>query len=392
MDQLDSIRQNAAGYPDTGNYVLDRDLDFNNPAHYSNGVIDSATHIAGNGWQPINFNGVFDGNNHSISNYYIYRPAVFIDFIASSYPNFYDNAVVGTGFFKYNTGTIKNLQLLKYKLIGFIDYLNGNMSYKFTSIGGAFVGFNSGTIDNCYADGTIIFSNWENYISGFVGKNNGLITNCGAKTSLYLSFVNGASAAPFGGFLLANLGSNKIKNCFSTVNILGNYVLSENNRQYQGNYEPGAFVWADIHTGGDSILNCYTTNKVLNFAGSTNFLTYKKTNYQDSNRTKYVNCYTPANYFSEVLLTVNNKLVATFNSITNVTPSFTAANFGTAAAAYQFNNTFLPVLKNVENTRVLPFQIDTLKNLYFKDLNGTLTKQENKLYDYRIGSTVRILP
>ena len=391
IDQIDSIGKNAPGYPDTGNYILDRDLDFKNPTHYSNGIIDSANHISGRGWNPINFLGTFDGNNHSISNYFIYRSSFYLDINASSYPNFYDNSIYGTGFFRYNAGTIKNLQLLKYKLSGFIEFVNGNYNTKLISVGGAFVGCNAGTIDNCYADGIVNFNDFDNYVGGFVGKNNGLITNCGAKTSVTLAFVNGSSAAPFGGFLLLNLGANKIKNCFSTVNLLGNYVLA-GNRLYQGWFEPGAFVWADYQTGGDSILNCYTTNTVLNFVGSTNYKTYKKTMYQDSNRTKYVNCYTPSNYISEVFDISNSKLVATFNSITNVTESYTAANFGTAAGAYQFNNIYLPILKNLENTRILSFQVDTLKNLYFKDLNGNLTKQANFLYDFRLDKSNRILP
>ena len=391
IDQIDSIGKNAPGYPDTGNYILDRDLDFKNPTHYSNGIIDSANHISGRGWNPINFLGTFDGNNHSISNYFIYRSSFYLDINASSYPNFNDNSIYGTGFFRYNAGAIKNLQLLKYKLSGFIEFVNGNYNTKLISVGGAFVGCNVGTIDNCYADGIVNFNDFDNYLGGFVGKNNGLITNCGAKTSVAITFVNGSSAAPFGGFLLLNNGQNKIKNCFSTVNLLGNYVLA-GNRLYQGWFEPGAFVWADYQIGGDSILNCYTTNTVLNFVGSTNYKTYKKTMYQDSNRTKYVNCYTPSNYISEVFDISNSKLVATFNSITNVTESYTAANFGTAAGAYQFNNTFLPVLKNLENTHILPFQIDTLKNLYFKDLNGNLTKQANFLYDFRLDKSNRILP
>ena len=391
IDQIDSIGKNAPGYPDTGKYILDRDLDFKNPTHYSNGIIDSVNHISGNGWNPINFLGTFDGNNHSISNYFIYRPSYYFDINGSSYPDFYDNSIFGTGFFRYNAGTIKNLQLLKYKLSGFIEFINGGY-IRLISVGGAFVGCNAGTIDNCYADGTVIFNSADNYVGGFVGKNNGLITNCGAKTSITLAaFANGASAAPFGGFLLLNLGANKIKNCFSSVNLLGNYVLS-GDRLYLGWYEPGAFVWSDYQTGGDSILNCYTTNTVLNFAGSTNYNTHKKALYQDSNRTKYVNCYTPSNYISEVFNISNSKLVATFNSITNVTESYTAANFGTAAGAYQFNNTFLPVLKNLEKTRILPFQVDTLKNLYFKDLNGNLTKQANFLYDFRVDKSNRILP
>jgi len=81
LEHLDSIRDDL-----DGNYKLMKNLDFNNPKNYYSGEINTEW-TDGNGWVPIGdvidlfnpetynaFTGIFNGNSHTISNVFIYRP------------------------------------------------------------------------------------------------------------------------------------------------------------------------------------------------------------------------------------------------------------------------------------------------------------------------------
>ena len=72
--------ENARGCPMTGckGYELQRDLDFDNPAHYRAGRVNTAW-TSGAGWQPIGtlrhpFTATFKGNGYTISNLRMNRP------------------------------------------------------------------------------------------------------------------------------------------------------------------------------------------------------------------------------------------------------------------------------------------------------------------------------
>lgn len=133
-------------------------------------------------WKPIgNFSGVFDGNEHTISNLKIGE-------LGSNYS--------GLGLFGSNSGTIKNLNL---------EIENINFRAESYDITGGIVAINSGTIDNCTVNGNINAT--DGTVGGIVGElSNGKITNS-------YSFVNISGDAVLVGGIIGTATSSSIQNC-----------------------------------------------------------------------------------------------------------------------------------------------------------------------------------
>ncbi len=187
---LQSINENRASL--AGYYVLENDIDLTDYlAKGGEGYNDNR------GWNQIgiyhdleedptrdSFTGTFDGNGHIISGYFEERA---------------DDLAHNEGLFGYvtNQGVIKNTGFVGSKtrkttgrnfIGGFVGFNEGtikncwsdvNISNKhedkiFHSVG-AFAGANTGIIDSCY---TLGLSEGDNLVGAFVGKNYGEITNC----------------------------------------------------------------------------------------------------------------------------------------------------------------------------------------------------------------------
>ena len=150
-----------------GYYILLNDIDL---SEYLS--INGPGYNDGKGWNPIGvyhdvadgtalldtFQGTFDGNGYTISGLYINRS---------------DELAYNAGLFGYvsNMGVIKNLGVKG------IDGTTNNVR----SYSGGLVGFNAGTISNCWTDVDLTNYSGENIfkiIGGFVGRNEGTITNC----------------------------------------------------------------------------------------------------------------------------------------------------------------------------------------------------------------------
>ena len=157
IEQLNSVRDGLAG-----NYVLMNDLDFaDGPIAYrpqstsDATVVGPAADATNAGWTPIGdnttrFTGTFDGGGFTISNLYINSDSEF-----------------NVGLFGVtNTGSeVRNLGLLEV-------YIKGN-----NDIGGLVGRNKGGTIQNCYATGTVTGTGGG--IGGLVGGNEGgTIQNC----------------------------------------------------------------------------------------------------------------------------------------------------------------------------------------------------------------------
>jgi len=200
------------------------------PGRQRSGVLEAVNQQA--------FSGIFDGNNHVISNF----------FYSSSNVN-------GIGLFRSVSGEyaeIKNLTLL-----------DPNVSGAEGISVGALIGVNSGKIINCYVEGSIV-SSAEN-IGGLVGSNSGTIINCyiegdkisgsknvgglvgsnsGSITTSY-SNVSVESITNAGGLVGSNFQvSSSISNCYSTGDVSGEIV--------------GGLVGSNI----GNIINCYSTGLV----------------------------------------------------------------------------------------------------------------------------------
>ena len=134
------------------------------------------------------------------------------------------------GLVGWNSGTIENC------------YATGNV----TGIGytGGLVGWNSGTIRNCYATAEVTGTG---YTGGLVGENNGgTITNCYAIGNVT---GTGSRYASVGGLVGYNGGT--ISDCYAAGNV---------SATGSGNVQVGGLVGYNGH--GDTISNCYATGNV----------------------------------------------------------------------------------------------------------------------------------
>ena len=114
------------------------------------------------------YSGVFDGNNHKISNLYLNS-----DFLEQM--NVYYTQNIGfIGAFE--KGTVKNLILENVQVLGSgdggINVTGGNCVVKPVSIG-TLVGWSNGTVDNCIVSGNIVTSGVGQAVGGLVGNAGG---------------------------------------------------------------------------------------------------------------------------------------------------------------------------------------------------------------------------
>ncbi len=201
LNDLHHVRQNL-----NGNFILMADID----------ASDTATWNGGEGWQPIGtnaarFNGVFDGQGHTISHLFIDRPLI-----------------SGAGLFAHTSATseIKNVVLIGADVScsnwagalvgwnrGFISesYANGEVN-GVIAIGGL-VGRNTGTISESQFSGSVRSS--QNYAGGLVGANVGIISESHAA-----GYVNVRSHGAGG---LVGVNDGGIINSHSINDVSGSY-------------------------------------------------------------------------------------------------------------------------------------------------------------------------
>jgi len=195
-----------------GHFILTSDMDLN-------GV--SITPIAPDtstdyGFQGAQFTGVFDGNDYVIGNADVNMPSVdcvgLFGYLgkdgqiknlgvedASIFGKSYVSGLVG-----YNSGTIKNC------------YSTGSVSGTGSSVGGL-VGSNGGTIISSYSIASV--KGAGDYTGGLVGHNYfGPITN-----SYSTGSVSGQDGV--GGLVGENDSSGMITKCYSTGGVSGNYAV-----------------------------------------------------------------------------------------------------------------------------------------------------------------------
>ena len=205
LQSINDNRESLAGY-----YVLENDIDLTDYLSYgSEGYNDNR------GWNQIgiyhdlesdptrdSFTGTFDGNGHTISGYFedraddlAHNEGLFgyitnqslvknVGFVGASKKTIGRNFI--GGFVGFNEGTIRNC------------WSNVNISNKhedkiFHSIG-AFAGANTGIIDGCY---TLGLPEGDTLVGAFVGKNYGDISNCFAlnasNSNFYATQITGST-------------------------------------------------------------------------------------------------------------------------------------------------------------------------------------------------------
>jgi len=233
-DQLDAVR-----YDLSANYILMNDIEFISEDFSQGGVF----YNSGAEWKPIGttdapFKGVFDGNGHTISG---------LVYDSGANVNDYENL----GLFGMNSGTIKNLGMIKCNIIA------SSSSY-YTAYVGAIAGQNNGTIKNCYNTGVV----GGKTAGGITGFSTGPITNC---------YNTGTISGDTTGGIVGNIAC-VISNCYNSGAVSGtlsggiagfsggssSISLSYNNGDVSASTNAGGIVGEFFYTA----TNCYNSGSI----------------------------------------------------------------------------------------------------------------------------------
>ncbi|MDY0267226.1 MAG: hypothetical protein RBQ94_06250 [Methanimicrococcus sp.] len=217
IDDLSRIKNDM-----DGNYILMNDLDLN-----------------GSSWNSVGkgkfFEGVFDGNGKTLSNFTICG-----------------NDEENVGFFEYvgEQGIVKNTVLKDIKISG--GYFAGCIA-----------GYNKGSIENCHAINVVVENKWG--AGGLTGSSCGTIENC--------SFNGSVKSSNAGGITGINTGI--IKMCYSDSNIEGestaggiagmNFNKSIENIYALGTVKGGHYSGGitGANYDGGKIEYAYTLNRII---------------------------------------------------------------------------------------------------------------------------------
>ncbi len=225
--------ESAKGCPMTGckGYELLQDLDFDNPAHYRAGSVNTAW-TTGSGWQPIGtslhpFTSIFKGNGYTISNLRVNSPDS--DYI---------------GLFGVLDGSKSDVVIEGIGLTG-VDIVGG------AHVGGL-VGYNrAGDISRSYASGYVAArgNGTSAMVGGLVGRNvAGLITESYSETQVKANLAARLSVALAGGLVALNDNRSRIENSYAIGSIIGQDTV-------------GGLV--AINRDSSEIINSYAVNRVI---------------------------------------------------------------------------------------------------------------------------------
>jgi hypothetical protein len=284
---------NDESFPLNGHYVLQNNLSSANADYIG----------IGNDWTPIGqndpwFTGIFDGNNHSISDLTINKPTEHhVGLFGASNGGF---QIINLRLRDVNiTGSHLVGGIIGYNYYGTIDNCSVTGVINSVSVGadpysGGIAGNNHGTISNCYSDVTLN----GNYSGGIAGENFGVIENCYAKGNISGDYSGGLVSENSGyynnglvlgtisksyaevdiigdysgGFVAWNYDEGRISNCYATGNVEGDYSGGFAGWNYGGNiinsYATGNITgdysggFVSINENGSLILSSYSVGSV----------------------------------------------------------------------------------------------------------------------------------
>ncbi len=212
---------------------------------YTTAVIAPDTPDTSDGFDGTPFEGIFDGDDHVISN-------LTIDTVGA------DNDYLGLfGDISGSSAEVKNLGMENVNITG------GDDSF----VLGGLCGVNGGTITNCYSGGSVIGEAGSSHLGGLCGANwFGTITNCYSESSVT------------GGYYVGGLcGTNTdgtITNCYSGGSVTSDEwhlggLCGGNNGEITNCYSEGSVTGGD-YVGGlcgwnwsrGTITNCYSGGSV----------------------------------------------------------------------------------------------------------------------------------
>ena len=256
--------ESAKGCPISGctGYELLRDLDFNNPAHYRAGSVNTAW-TTGAGWQPIGtslhpFTATFKGNGYTISNLRVNRP---------------DS---DGGLFAVIDGSEDDVLIEGLGLTD-VDIVGG------AHVGGL-VGTNrAGDIRRSYVTGYVVTrgNGTSAIVGGLVGRNvAGSITESYAEIQVKGSLAAGLSVALAGGLVALNDHRGRIENSYAVGSVIGSgYVggmVGENDGSVRNSYAVSRIIGIDalstvgglVAVNGSEVNDSYWDIEVSGIASS----------------------------------------------------------------------------------------------------------------------------
>jgi len=295
LEDLASLTGKFSGVSYSGNtFVLTTDLDIgsSNPGD------------SGEGWVPIgtstnSFDGIFDGQNHTISNLTINRPGV-------SYQALF-------GYVWDDDSLIKNLILHNIDVVGgmyvggvvgaghYCGHIinckcTGTINIAATSnLAGVIIGSKYGNkygLENCSVDGTVSISAAGSYVGGVAGsisdytESGAVMKGCNVKGTLTISSDNG-----YVGGLVGKASDYTIDNCYVDANIdihggddrIGGLVGAASSATISNCYVTGSGsitvenvsiyrVGGLVGSVGGTVTNCYCTVDVVGLADKTQWV------------------------------------------------------------------------------------------------------------------------
>jgi hypothetical protein len=226
------------------------DLDSATPGYEE---LASPTANGGKGWEPIGwgywvgsvigvreageiFKGSFDGQGYEIRDLYVNRPDAGLIGLFG---------FVGSGGILTRGGIIKNIALINATvttgetagdLVRLHEYTVRCLDVGTMDAVAGLVGYNGGTVSNCYATGNVT-GRWS--VGGLVGFNDGTVSNCYATGN-----VTGRWSV--GGLVGFNDGT--VSNCYATGNVTGDS-------------EVGGLVGSNFGTVRNSYSTCSVNSK-----------------------------------------------------------------------------------------------------------------------------------
>jgi hypothetical protein len=275
---LDAIRNNLGS-----SCILMNDLDSTTPGYEE---LASPTANDGKGWEPIGwgywttnwpfgtkergeiFKGTLDGQGYAIRDLYINRPD---EYLVGLFGFVAKGGIITEG------GIIKNITLINATVttgedsggpLGLHEDTVRCLDVGTVDAVGGLVGYNGGTVSNCYATGSVT-GGWS--VGGLVGRNEGTVSNCYATGSVI-------GSSDVGGLVGLNYGAT-VKKCYSTgsvtghdsvggllgVNAEGTVSNSYSSSSVTGNYSVGGLV-GDNYEG--TVRNCFWDTKTSGQATS----------------------------------------------------------------------------------------------------------------------------
>ena len=287
--------ESAKGCPMTGcrGYELLRDLDFNNPAHYQVGRVNTAW-ISEAGWQPIGtqrypFTARFKGNGYTISNLRVNRPDSDSGLFGAIDGSKTNVAIKGLGLTNVDiVGGAHAGGLVGYNRAGDISqsYVTGSVSASgngTSAIVGGLVGHNrSGDISQSYVAGSVsaLGNATSLIVGGLVGHNRagdisqsyvtGSVSALGNGTSLIVGGLVGRNVR---GFITESYSETQVKGNLSDrlKALTGGLVALNNDRsRIENSYAIGSVIAQDSVGGlvasnrsSSEIINSYAVSRAI---------------------------------------------------------------------------------------------------------------------------------